>query len=80
MKTKHCVVSGLAFVALLSLSMPLWAHHSTSAFYDDKKSVTLKGIVTKYDWTNPHSFKKFAYNTNLPLVPRCAKAGSASSC
>jgi hypothetical protein len=54
MKTKHSLVVGLAAVALLSLTVPLWAHHSMAAFYDDKKSVTLKGTVTKYDWTNPH--------------------------
>jgi hypothetical protein len=31
--------------------------------------------ITEYDWLNPSSYKKFTYNTNLPLVPRCAKAG-----
>jgi hypothetical protein len=32
------------------------AHHSMAAAYDDKKPVTLKGVVTKFDWTNPHVF------------------------
>jgi hypothetical protein len=35
--------------------------------------------ITEYDWTNPRSFKKFTYNTNLPLLPRCAKAGYPGS-
>jgi hypothetical protein len=42
-----------AFVFVLTLA-PLSAHHSMAAAYDDKKPVTLKGIVTKFDWANPH--------------------------
>ena len=30
------------------------AHHSISAKFDDTKPVTLSGIVTLVDWTNPH--------------------------
>jgi hypothetical protein len=35
--------------------------------------------ITEYNWNNAHTFKKFAQNTNLPLVPRCAKAGFPGS-
>ena len=35
--------------------------------------------ITELNWNNPHTFKKFANNTNLPLVPRCAKAGFPGS-
>lgn len=45
------MISG-AFVA----ATPLAAHHSFSAEYDSKKPVTLKGIVTKVEWTNPHVY------------------------
>ncbi len=31
------------------------AHHSFAAEYDIKKPVTLKGKVTKVEWTNPHA-------------------------
>jgi DNA/RNA endonuclease YhcR with UshA esterase domain len=31
------------------------AHHSFAAEYDAKKPVTLKGAVTKVEWTNPHA-------------------------
>jgi Family of unknown function (DUF6152) len=31
------------------------AHHSFAAEYDAKKPVTLKGTVTKVEWTNPHA-------------------------
>jgi len=30
------------------------AHHSFAAEYDDKKVMTIKGKVTKFEWTNPH--------------------------
>ena len=30
------------------------AHHSFSAEFDAAKEVSLTGIVTKVDWTNPH--------------------------
>jgi hypothetical protein len=35
--------------------------------------------ITEYNWTNPQTFKKFAQNTNMPLVPRCARAGFPGS-
>ncbi len=37
-------------------AMPLLAHHSFAAQYDDKKPVTLKGTVSKFDWSNPHVY------------------------
>ena len=36
--------------------IPLPAHHSFGAEYDTSKPVQLTGIVTKIEWTNPHSF------------------------
>jgi hypothetical protein len=35
--------------------------------------------ITELNWNDPHTFKKFTYNTNMPLVPRCAKVGFPGS-
>jgi hypothetical protein len=43
---------------LLSVSMPLFAHHGTSVF-DMSKAVTMKGTVTEWDWSNPHCLLQF---------------------
>ena len=40
--------------ALLCLAAPVAAHHGWQFDYDDKKPVTVKGVVTKIEWTNPH--------------------------
>ena len=35
---------------------PLSAHHAFSAEFDAAQPITLRGIVTKLDWTNPHAW------------------------
>jgi hypothetical protein len=37
------------------LAIPLWGHHSFGAEYDANKPITLNGVITKTEWTNPHS-------------------------
>ena len=46
---------GLAFV-LLSTSAPLLAHHGFAVEFDDKKPITLAGVVTKMEFMNPHIY------------------------
>jgi len=48
----------LAVVALFS-ALPLLAHHAVSAEFNSDKIVTLKGVVSKVDWVNPHIFVYF---------------------
>jgi hypothetical protein len=44
----------IATAGLLLAAMPLLAHHSFQAEYDENKLVTVNGRVTKVAWTNPH--------------------------
>jgi hypothetical protein len=44
-----------AILVLVSLSLPLLAHHGTGVSYDMKKVTTLKGVVTRFAFANPHS-------------------------
>jgi hypothetical protein len=41
-------------VALLATVVPMLAHHSFAAEYDQNKTLTVKGTVTKVEWLNPH--------------------------
>ena len=44
----------LTAAALATAAVPIFAHHSFSAEYDASKPITIKGTVTRFDWTNPH--------------------------
>jgi hypothetical protein len=41
-------------LAVFVIAGPLFAHHSFAAEYDGEKPITLKGVVTKVEWENPH--------------------------
>lgn len=45
-------------VVLGTLSVPLSAHHGAAAF-DTTKTLTLKGTVTEWLWSNPHCLLQF---------------------
>lgn len=40
--------------ALLIAAIPAAAHHSFSAEYDATAKVTVKGVVSRVEWSNPH--------------------------
>jgi Family of unknown function (DUF6152) len=41
---------------VMSLTLPVSAHHSFSAEFDATKQVTLAGEVVMMEWVNPHSW------------------------
>jgi hypothetical protein len=37
-------------------ALPLLAHHELRAEFDEQKPISLRGIVTRFEWNNPHAF------------------------
>jgi hypothetical protein len=46
----------VAAFGLLLAEMPAEAHHSFAAEYDSNNLITLTGVITKVEWTNPHMY------------------------
>src|SRR3984893_6444594 len=51
MKMVHLVV---VLLVLFFFAGPMYAHHGTAA-YDTEKSLTLKGVVTSFEFINRHA-------------------------
>ena len=54
MRARTILLGGLIALGALAVGAPASAHHSFAAEFDADKPVTLTGIVTKVEWTNPH--------------------------
>ena len=52
LRTRIC---GLALMGCAVAATPVAAHHSF-AMFDNTRSITLHGKVSKYQWTNPHGY------------------------
>lgn len=61
MNIKLAVLAGCA--GLLTAALPLLAHHSFAAEYDNSKPVSVKGVAVRMDWVNPHSHLIFEVTT-----------------
>jgi hypothetical protein len=54
---KSLAASSLVMIGLLTVSVPLFAHHG-NASYGNAKQLTVKGTVTEWVWLNPHTLLK----------------------
>src|SRR5262245_16622119 len=51
------IVAAVAAVTLSALTMPCaYAHHAFAAEFDANQPITLRGVVTKVELINPHSW------------------------
>lgn len=57
MKNRFGVLIFASLVLLMLVILPAFAHHGNASY--DNRTVTVKGVVTEWRWTNPHSFLKF---------------------
>jgi hypothetical protein len=52
MKVKFLAV---AITGLGLFVLPMLAHHSVQSQYDVSNVITIRGVVTRIEWTNPHA-------------------------
>ena len=45
-----------AAIVVLSVTVPVWAHHAFAAEFDAAKPIKFTGTVTKMEWINPHAW------------------------
>jgi hypothetical protein len=60
-------LNGLGIVlgaALVSVSAPIFAHHSFAAEFDINRPIQLDGVVTKMEFSNPHSWLHIEVTTD----------------
>jgi len=69
------VIGGAAL--LVAAATPVLAHHSFAAEFDSNKPVTIKGTVSKVEWTNPHSWIHIDVKTSDGKVETWAVEGGA---
>jgi len=55
MKTMKAILTG----ALLTIALPVMAHHSFYAEFDANNEVSHEGVVKQMMWVNPHSWLVF---------------------
>jgi hypothetical protein len=54
-------LAGIAVLVglLISSGSAVWAHHGSRISYDMTRMVTVDGVVTEFDWSNPHVYFLF---------------------
>ena len=68
---------GIVAVMLLVAATTATAHHSFSMF-DQTKQLTLSGVVTTFEWTNPHAYIEIDVSENGAIKHWSVEMGSPS--
>jgi uncharacterized protein DUF6152 len=50
------LLAAIIGVGLLLAAVPAWAHHAFAAEFDQNKPIKVRGLVVKWELTNPHSW------------------------
>jgi Family of unknown function (DUF6152) len=64
------IFPAVSVLFLFSLGGSAYAHHGFASWFDMSRSVTMKGTVTSFDWTNPHSYIYFDVKDDKGAVQR----------
>lgn len=51
----HMIWIQVVWIAMLGMALPVGAHHSTRAEFDDRQIVTMRAVVRHVSWLNPHA-------------------------
>lgn len=51
---RHPLAVLIGITAFLCLTTRTDAHHSFASEYDQNQVIELRGVVTRFEWTNPH--------------------------
>ena len=78
MRTCYIVTSTL--VVMLAAGAHIVAHHSFAAEFDGSTPVTLRGTITKMEWTNPHAWLHVdVKGTDGKIVPWMIEGGAPNA-
>ena len=56
MRTRAALPIVVVGIALFLGTGSVWAHHAVVAEFDLSKPITMRGTLTKLEWTNPHGW------------------------
>jgi len=70
-------LGGLAGGMFVALAAPVLAHHSFAAEFDINRPISLDGVVTKMEFSNPHSWLHIEVTTDTGEKQQWAVEGGA---